>query len=207
MSSFDTTRVKKIFCIGLSKTGTKSISKALEILGYTGTHYMSPEKYLLPLLANRNPALFNWRPLLWYNDFFADIPIPKYYRQLDRLFPDSRFIITLRDNKDEWLESCQHQFDSVMANHQNNEYEEWHMKLDNHSLVRLIQYGIVNYDRQTLSDYYDVHLTGVRDYFKDSDRLLEFDMTTGDGWDKLCDFLGKEVPDKPFPHQGARSKE
>ena len=31
-------RKKKVFCIGLSKTGTTSLSKALEILGYRSIH-------------------------------------------------------------------------------------------------------------------------------------------------------------------------
>ena len=30
------------------------------------------------------------------------------------------------------------------------------------------------------------------------ERLLEFQL--GDGWGPLCEFLGKEAPDKPFPH-------
>ena len=30
------------------------------------------------------------------------------------------------------------------------------------------------------------------------DNLLEF--RPGDGWEALCDFLGKEVPSEPFPH-------
>lgn len=30
------------------------------------------------------------------------------------------------------------------------------------------------------------------------DRLLEFNMSQG--WEPLCEFLGKPVPDVPFPH-------
>ena len=31
-------------------------------------------------------------------------------------------------------------------------------------------------------------------------RLLEMDIAAGDGWEKLCAFLGRDVPDQPFPH-------
>lgn len=33
------------------------------------------------------------------------------------------------------------------------------------------------------------------------DRLLEWDIS--DGWEPLCKFLGKPVPDVPFPHANA----
>ncbi len=33
------------------------------------------------------------------------------------------------------------------------------------------------------------------------DRLLEW--TVEDGWEPLCEFLGKPVPDEPFPHVNA----
>ena len=33
------------------------------------------------------------------------------------------------------------------------------------------------------------------------DRLLEWDIS--DGWEPLCKFLGKPVPDIPFPHANA----
>ncbi|KAH8548258.1 hypothetical protein BGW37DRAFT_470233 [Umbelopsis sp. PMI_123] len=36
-----------------------------------------------------------------------------------------------------------------------------------------------------------------------ADKLLIFE-TGVDGWEKLCRFLGKEVPDKPWPHLNQR---
>ena len=37
------------------------------------------------------------------------------------------------------------------------------------------------------------------------ERLLEW--TVKDGWEPLCKFLGKEVPDQPFPHTNASGGE
>ena len=31
-------------------------------------------------------------------------------------------------------------------------------------------------------------------------KLVEMDFSSGDGWEKLCPFLGLPVPAKPFPH-------
>ncbi len=36
------------------------------------------------------------------------------------------------------------------------------------------------------------------------DRLLEW--TVEDGWEPLCEFLGKDVPNEPFPHVNTRDK-
>lgn len=37
-----------------------------------------------------------------------------------------------------------------------------------------------------------------------SERLLEWEV--GDGWEPLCKFLGKPVPDVPFPHANTQNK-
>ena len=49
---------------------------------------------------------------------------------------------------------------------------------------------------------YEQHNREVREYFKDRpDDLLVFRLTEGDGWKKLCTFLGEPVPGTPFPHK------
>lgn len=196
--------MSKIFCIGLSKTGTQSLAAALRILGYEGSHYISPDKYIRDLLF-MSPEGFDWNRVI-DGDFAADIPIPKYYRELDRQFPDSKFILTTRHDKDAWLESCRHEFDSVNGTDLPKQ-TEGDTILDNHSLVRLTQYGIVHFNKETLSDYYDMHNAGVSSYFgPDSDMLLRLGIHFGSEqkWDKLCKFLDKPIPDCPYPHKGAR---
>jgi hypothetical protein len=49
------------------------------------------------------------------------------------------------------------------------------------------------------------HIQEIRDYFKDRpDDLLEICWENGDGWEKLANFLGKPVPQEPFPHRNKR---
>lgn len=36
------------------------------------------------------------------------------------------------------------------------------------------------------------------------ERLLEW--SADEGWEPLCEFLGKDVPDEPFPHVNTKSK-
>jgi hypothetical protein len=48
------------------------------------------------------------------------------------------------------------------------------------------------------------HAARVRARFRDEPgRLLEFDLWAGDGWPKLCAFLGLPVPATPFPRENA----
>ncbi|MCJ1230897.1 hypothetical protein MMC12_007571 [Toensbergia leucococca] len=49
---------------------------------------------------------------------------------------------------------------------------------------------------ENAKDIFREHYANVRK-ITPPERLLEFDMATG--WKPLCDFLGCEVPDKPFP--------
>jgi len=42
---------------------------------------------------------------------------------------------------------------------------------------------------------------GVLEYFKNRPNdLLIFAITEGDGWEKLCPFLGEKRPNTPFPY-------
>ena len=42
----------------------------------------------------------------------------------------------------------------------------------------------------------------IIEYFKDKpNQLLVLDIIKGEGWENLCTFLGKDIPDVPFPHE------
>ena len=52
-------------------------------------------------------------------------------------------------------------------------------------------------DRAHAIGVYERHNQDVRDAFAESDRFLEFEVAQG--WEPLCAFLDKPVPDEPFP--------
>ena len=48
---------------------------------------------------------------------------------------------------------------------------------------------------------YNEHIISVKNYFSERpEDFLVIDFTKGEGWEKLCSFLGVEIPSEPIPH-------
>ena len=69
--------------------------------------------------------------------------------------------------------------------------------------VRSILYDLPfpNVTNEQLINRYSLHVANVQEYFKDRpDDLLIINWKNGDNWEKICPFLGKEIPNQDFPH-------
>lgn len=173
----------KIFGIGLSKTGTTSLAHALEILGYRTKDYPGLDRYRAGDLSSVDLAVVD------AYDALTDTPIPSFYRELDQRYPGSKFILTVRAPEG-WLNSCKKQFNEKLAAKQNEAHNQLFLDL----------YGVTAFDEQRFREGYDRFVRGVLDHFKDRpDDLLVIDVTAGEGWEKLCPFLGRTAPVLPFP--------
>lgn len=98
------TSQRKIFCIGYNKTGTTSVAKVLGDYGFRLPHQQFQER-MTTLATWRN----DYRPLkklILSYDAFHDLPFSQgeTYVACDALFPDSRFILTVREPND-WFDS------------------------------------------------------------------------------------------------------
>ena len=173
----------KIFGIGLSKTGTTSLARALEILGYRTKDFIGVKEY--------RPGRLDCIDLdvIDANDAFTDTPIPSFYRELDQRYPNSKFILTIRD-MDGWLKSCKKQFTRALANKET--------AANNSILVAM--YGESVFEKEKFESGYWCYVNGVYDYFRDrKEDLLVLDICANEGWDKLCAFLGQPIPEVSFP--------
>lgn len=180
----------KVFGLGLSKTGTSSLTEALNLLGIKSVHYPADGRTLAQLQAG------DYRLSLM--DEYAgatDIPVAPFYAQLDEAFPGSKFILTVRD-KDSWLRSCEVHW-RLMAEWRDN-YPEFRRA---HEFYSACTYGTLEYNRARFSFAYDAHVANVRRYFagREAD-LLEIDVCGGEGWENLCPFLDLPMLYTPFPH-------
>ncbi len=160
-----------VFCLGFSKTGTSSLNKAFSILGYRNVHW---------LRASLKPKQ-GWIEYIKKSPFdaFSDSPMyyPNLFKEIDKAFPDSKFILTARE-PESLVRSWKNYF--VIS--------PW--SIDNDE------------DKITIIKMYNDHKKNVIEYFKDRPNdLLIIDIIGGDGWNKLCKFLNKPIPKMPFPHK------
>lgn len=173
----------KVFGIGLSKTGTTSLARALETLGFKVKDCMGVTKYI-----KGDPASIDQAALVSY-DAFTDTPIPSFYRELDLLYPGSKFILTTRDIEG-WLKSCKKQFTKNLAEKRSDAGNQLFLDL----------YDTVVFDEEKFKAGYKKFTDGVFHYFKGRpDDLLVIDIARGEGWEKLCPFLDKPLQTIPFP--------
>lgn len=179
----------KIFCIGLSRTGTTSLNAALEVLGYRARHYPALGRlYPLGLQGIKRQELRRY-------DALSDIPVLRFYKQLDRKYPGSRFIQTVRE-KESWLKSCA----EYLRRKQDMPMSAAARKL------RIDIYGVAEFDREMFGAAHDRHLADVKRYFSGRERdLLTMNIIEGDGWHLLCEFLEKDVPNVGFPRENSQT--
>lgn len=181
----------KIFGIGLSRTGTKSLTAALKILGYRISHYPCDKKTFKEL----STGIYNLS-ILEKCDGITDITVVPFFPQVDRIYPASRFILTLRE-KESWLDSMEKHF---AVNPLSNILPDFLYERKTRRFLRAAVYGIYTFNRERMSYVFDAHLTKVREYFHDrKEKLLEMDITAGEGWEKLCPFVDRDIPEKSFP--------
>jgi hypothetical protein len=172
---------RKVFGIGAARTGTSSLGRAFVMLGFRHKSW-DPSLWtsfergdLAPILAEAaRYETFEDGP--WNG---ADL-----YRTLDRQFPGSKFILTVR-NVESWSRSHERHFSTAGDRQIPEEYliEDYPSKRDE---------IVAAFERRNAE---------IIDYFRSRPAdLLVFDVVRGDGWRELCTFLQLVEPRVPFPH-------
>ena len=189
MSQYD----GKIFGIGFYKTGTTSLFEALRLLGYDTVNGDTPGSYPGAddgaTLIRRIDAGDLRLPAFERFDAFTDNPYFAIWRRIYDLYPDARYILTVRDEAP-WIASC-------VKFYRNRRIRP----------MRLWMFGPhadPSHDeasRQAWLDAYREHNQAVREFFATRPhQYLELDLTGKAGWEPLCRFLDAPVPDQPWPH-------
>lgn len=188
----------KVFGLGLSRTGTRSLTMALHILGWHTVHYPTDAGTLATLM--RGDGRF---PLLEQYHGLTDITTAPVFAELDALYPDARFVLTVRD-EESWLQSCARHWEG-RPSHDDPSKDPTHMEI--RRLLRAATYGCYGFDPERFRRIHREHVARVRRHFADRrGKLLELPLVAGAGWGPLCDFLGVDVPHEPFPHKGGGLK-
>jgi hypothetical protein len=174
---------RKVFVIGLSKTGTSTLKEMLTTLGY---RVCGPKKALLAEVRAGNVQAID--PTLEAYDAFEDWPWPLVYRYVDEKYGDrSRFILTRRKDTDTWFRSVEnHGLGTSPLKSMRDAYGHYRPFGRKAAFVKT----------------YEEHNAAVRSYFAAKPlRFAEVCLEEGDGWDKLCAFLGHDAPEMAVPHK------
>ena len=181
----------RIFGIGLSRTGTTSLTAALQHLGINSLHYPHD-------LVTHSELAAGQYDLSILEDFQAitDITAPPFYPQFDAVYPGSKFILTVRETGS-WLKSVRAHFERLVPHMEENPELRPFTEF-----ICAVVYGTLKFNEGRMTDVYETHLRNVRSYFANRpEDLLVIDICAGQGWKDLCSFLGCDVPSIPFPHK------
>lgn len=200
----------EIIGAGLGRTGTLSLKRALEILGYYPTYHMVENICL-------NHTSF-W--LRVYNDkeydfdeiylipgvqykATVDWPSAPYWEALLNKYPNAKVILTVRDPK-KWYKSC---CDTIFRLNPYSPFCSLGTKIAfffgypsqrfAELLKKMASLYYEDWSEESLIRYFNDHNANV--FLRcPQDKLLIYEISQG--WEPLCRFLKKPIPDLPFPH-------
>ncbi|KAL3425179.1 nad dependent epimerase [Phlyctema vagabunda] len=200
-----------LFLLGLSRTGSTSLEKALRMLGYNEVFSMDRlatdragdcAAWIHALeVKYSDRGVFekqDWANLVGGFDVVRGLPAAAFAPEIIAAFPNSKVILTTRD-VDSWYTSCMRTIrwratDPVLR---------WLSKLDWQSsslyqtLFRTTQDSLYRGDFEKHGkEIFMKHNDDVRSLVS-KDLLLEYQVQQG--WRPLCEFLDTDIPSCDFP--------
>ena len=197
--------VLKVIGAGVGRTGTYSLKMALNQLGLGPTYHMEEIILDMPRKLPQWQAVVagdvDWPTIFEGYTAAVDWPTASYYRELHEAYPDAKFILSHR-SPESWVDSFSGTIYQLLSN---LEQAPEPMRPWLEMVVEVIaKAGFkLGLDREQLMAAFDAHNAAVKAAIP-SGQLLEFQAK--EGWEPLCSFLGKPVPDGPFPRTNDRAE-
>ena len=167
----------KVIGIGLPKTATSSLAVALTNNNVSTIHFGTPE--CEEIRQKMYKGIYKFDTL----DNYVGITnaFEMIFPQIDKEYPNSKFIYTIRD-KDVWIDCAEKHWQRMMNNPKATPMQVHH---------HLITFGTYLFNKDRFSYVYDMHSNMVRDYFINRQQdLLILDITIDKEYvHKVCDFL------------------
>ncbi len=189
---------------GFGRTGTLSTKNALELLGYSPCYHMMevakhPEHTAMWVQAARGAAV-DWRVMFKHHAAAVDWPACAFWPALADTFPDAKVLLTVRD-PERWYESVANTiYPSLTAPNSEADPARLERRAMARELILRRTFDGRFSDRSYAIDVYQRHIESVVQSV-DANRLLVFEVSQG--WAPLCEFLGRPVPDEPFPRMNS----
>ncbi|KAJ4863452.1 hypothetical protein T069G_04406 [Trichoderma breve] len=188
--------------VALFRMATRSLAEAYRTLGYKTHHGVedilgNPWDKIEQAAEATWPTVPNARPRsrftrsdwdnLWGNeyDIVTDLACP-FADQLIQAYPDAKVVIVQRDFDRQQI------FVFLIGSVIGSRAAEAMLKV-NYGFFKATSVSEI---REHAREVYDEYYGQIRAVIPEAKRL---EYTMGDGWEPLCAFLGKDVPDIPFP--------
>ena len=187
---------------GYGRTGTLSLKAALEQLGYEKCHHMievinQPGEADKWMAAIDNPSV-EWDNLFKGFQACVDWPACHFYQQLAEYYPAAKVVLTVRDPV-EWYQSMSATTLSVIRPRLKDPNFR---NLGTELVVNAAFAGNID-DEAHAVEIFQQHTEDVINTIP-PERLLVYEVRQG--WGPLCKFLGKPVPNTPFPRVNGREE-
>ena len=198
---------------GFGRTGTTSLKAALETLEFGPAYHMTEvfthPRHVRFWEAARRGERVDWESFFSGYEITVDWPACAFYAELMEAFPEAPVILTVRD-PERWYESTRNTIYGIRRVSAGPAPVRLAF-----ALAGLFAPGVIGIarladeivwkdtfdgrfeDRSHAIETFHRHNEEVRRHVP-PERLLVYDVK--EGWTPLCDFLGVEVPDRPFPH-------
>ncbi|KAJ7460279.1 P-loop containing nucleoside triphosphate hydrolase protein [Mycena latifolia] len=206
----------QVLALGFSRTGTTSLKKALEMLGYVRTNhgwdaFATAEELELWITAVKakfhegGPAYGReeWDRLLGDCQAVADVPHILFAAELIAAYPEAKVVLNMR-NPDTWWPSFQATVGVELQPSLIRRINAWvSPKLAGRydALMHLVFTILFKEDAARVSE--ETAKTRFLEHYEEvrrlvpKERVLEYEVKQG--WAPLCTFLGKEPPATAFP--------
>jgi len=187
---------------GVGRTGTLSLKTGLELLlGQPCYHMLEVFNHPEHVPAWREAAeggKLDWDALLGGYVATSDFPACLFWAEILEANPDAVVVLSTRSDSTAWWESASQTIFTVDDAHLPPEMADW---FEMWRAVATARFTPKWTDENAARAAYERHNAEVRASVP-SGRLV--DWKPGAGWEPLCDALGADVPDGPFPHLNTR---
>ena len=194
----------KVIGAGFGRTGTTSMKEALELLGYHKCHHMrevmaSAKQVDLFDRVSRNVEV-DWDDVFDGFEAAVDWPAAARYEELMEKYPDAKVILTARD-PDAWYKSTSETI-YALGNSIPPLFSFLIPRVQKITgmVERIVWKGVFDgrfEEKQYAIDVYNKNVAEIMEKVP-ADRLLVH--SAKEGWQPLCEFLDKPIPDQPYPH-------
>ncbi|ROW16233.1 hypothetical protein VPNG_01971 [Cytospora leucostoma] len=218
------TKPMEVLCVGMPRSATESLQHALLELGYDHTYHgwdiifeepnycqewtkLCRKKWFGPLDGNTIFTAADFDPLLGHAVAVTDAPASVFAAELIASYPEAKVVLNYRKDLDAWHHSATTTLMRadgrwamfLLSCLSKDCFWAWHcyVRFMWPGLFRALDGNIATGMARNGKWVYREHCNMIRGLVP-KERLLEW--TVEDGWEPLCKFLDKPVPDEPFPH-------